>query len=148
MILAPLFDTATLGCAARDHSAAWTYSLPHDWEKVGGEDFSMRPGWFTVNPDTNEPPAPPDAATLYRNAASKGEKHLRPKKLTKALHSWMEKCHTPYPTLEEKRMAAVALQIPLSQVTSFCNNYRKRYFKVGNKLTSYSAQLHELASSQ
>ena len=34
-------------------------------------------------------------------------------------------------------MAAEALSIPVEQVTNFCNNYRKRFLKVGTKLTSY-----------
>jgi hypothetical protein len=137
----------------------------------------------------------PAAATPSSDAASKGEKHLRPKQLAYALRYWMERCHTPYPTLEEQKHVAEALNIPVvqvtnfcnnfrkplrpkeltralrswmerrhtpyatleeksliakamyisvAQVTNFCNNYRKRFSKVGDKLTSYS----KLASSQ
>ena len=48
---------------------------------------------------------------------------LRPKELPKALRAWIARCHTPYPTLEEKNFAAASLQIPVAQVNTFCNNY-------------------------
>jgi len=76
------------------------------------------------------------AATLSCHSASK-EKRLRPKELTKKLRSWMERHHKPYANLDEKKMIAEALSIPVAQVTNFCNNYRKRFSKVGDKLTSY-----------
>ena len=53
------------------------------------------------------------------------------------LHSWIERRHVPYASLEEKKMVAEALSISVAQVTNFCNNNRKRYVKVGAWLTSY-----------
>ena len=80
--------------------------------------------------------APPSAPSLH--PASKGEKCLRPKLLTMLLRSWMERCpQAPYASLEEKKMIAAYLSIPVAQVTNFANNYRKRFLKVGTKLTSY-----------
>ncbi|KAJ1472175.1 hypothetical protein T484DRAFT_2025807 [Baffinella frigidus] len=76
----------------------------------------------------------PDAAA----PSSHAEKRFRPKALTNALRFWMERLHRPYATLEEKKLVAEALEISVAQVTNFCNNYRKRFAKVGNTLTSYS----------
>ena len=90
-----------------------------------------------------KPPPSFAAATPSCHAASMGKKRLRPRDLTIALRSWMERHHTPYATLEEKKKIAEALSIPVAKVTNFCNNYRKRFFKVGTKLTSY----RELASA-
>ena len=85
-----------------------------------------------------QPPSPA-AATSSCDAASKGEKRRRPKKITSALRLWVEHTQKPYATLEEKTFVARALDISVSQVTNFLNNYRKRYARVGGKLTSYSA---------
>jgi hypothetical protein len=50
----------------------------------------------------------------------------------------MERRQTkPYATLEEKKLVSGALEISVEQVTNFCNNFRKRFVKVGDKLTSY-----------
>jgi len=79
-------------------------------------------------------------ATVYTSchAASKGEKRLRPRALTMVLRTWMERFpRAPYASLEEKKMIAGVLSIPVEQVTNFCNNYRKRFHKVGTKMTSY-----------
>ena len=89
------------------------------------------------------PPTAPAAAHRSSDAASKGEKRLRPRELTRVLRLWLERRQAPYASLEEKKMMAAALDIPVTQVTNFCNNFRKRYVKVGVKLTSY----RELASS-
>ncbi|KAJ1471559.1 hypothetical protein T484DRAFT_3509250 [Baffinella frigidus] len=70
--------------------------------------------------------------------SSHAEKRFRPKALTNALRFWMERLGRPYATLEEKKLVAEALEISVAQVTNFCNNYRKRFAKVGNTLTSYS----------
>jgi len=84
------------------------------------------------------PSAAPATADPSCHAASKGEKRLRPRELTLVLRSWMERCpNAPYASLAEKKMAAEALSMPVEQVTNFCNNYRKRFLKVGTKLTSY-----------
>jgi len=84
-------------------------------------------------------PAVPTATAVTPSfgAGCKGVKRLRPKQLTQALRTWMERHRKPYATLEEKTAVAHALSISVPQVTNFCNNFRKRYFKVGNKLTSY-----------
>jgi hypothetical protein len=82
-------------------------------------------------------PSAVQAASPACHAASKGEKRLRPKRLTKALRFWMERRQAPYASLEEKKMVAEALSISVEQVTNFCNNFRKRFVKVGARLTSY-----------
>ena len=89
------------------------------------------------------PPSAPAAANPSYHAESKGEKRLRPRGVTLALRFWLERRQAPYASLEEKKMVAAALDIPVTQVTNFCNNFRKRYAKVGDKLTSY----RELVSS-
>ena len=78
------------------------------------------------------PPANPSCHT-----ASKGEKSLRPRELTMVLRSWLERRQAPYASLAEMKMIAEAFSISVALVTNFCNNYRKRYVKVGTKLTSY-----------
>ena len=84
------------------------------------------------------PPPAPAAENRACHATSKEGKRLRPKQLTKALRSWMERRQTkPYASLEEKKLVAVQLDISVEQVTNFCNNFRKRFAKVGDKLTSY-----------
>ncbi|KAJ1468849.1 hypothetical protein T484DRAFT_1983587 [Baffinella frigidus] len=90
------------------------------------------------------PPPSTEADTPSCNATRKGEKRLHPKELTQALRYWLERHHKPYATLEEKKFIAGALNISVAQVTNFCNNFRKRFSKVGDKLTSYS----KLVSSQ
>ena len=96
-----------------------------------------------VGLSTLTPPAAPAAAKPSCHAANKGEKQLRPRELTKLLRNWLERHQAPYVSLEEKKMVAEALSISVEKVTNFCNNYRKRYVKVGAKLTSY----RELASA-
>jgi len=86
---------------------------------------------------------PPAAANPSYHAASKGEKSLSPREQTMVLRSWLERRQAPYASLAEKMMIAEALSISVAQVTNFCNNFRKRYVKVGTKLTSY----RELAST-
>ena len=89
------------------------------------------------------PTAAPAAANPSCHAANKGEKRLRPRELTLVLRDWLERRQAPYASLEEKKMIAEALSISVEKVTNFCNNFRKRYAKVGAKLTSY----RELASA-
>ena len=60
-----------------------------------------------------------------------------PKALTMKLRYWIERLDRPYPTLKEKKVVAGALGIDVVQVTNFCNNYRKRFSKVGKTVTSY-----------
>jgi len=96
-----------------------------------------------VNLSELTPPTAPAAANPSCHAASKGEKRLPARELTLVLRFWMERRQAPYASLAEKKMMASALGIPVTQVTNFCNNFRKRYAKVGDKLTSY----RELASS-
>ena len=108
-----------------------------------------RPGWLdSVDPDHNDAAAsigetiaegyvsPP--ATPPSNFQSKGEKRRRPKVVTAALRCWVEHFHTPYATLEEKKLVAEGLNISVAKVTNFLNNYRKRYAKVAGKLTSWT----------
>jgi len=84
------------------------------------------------------PPAAPAAGNRACHATSKEGKRPPPKQLTKALRSWMERRQTkPYASLEEKKFVAEQLDISVEQVTNFCNNFRKRFVKVGDKLTSY-----------
>jgi hypothetical protein len=80
---------------------------------------------------------PPAAANPCCHAASKSEKRLRPREITMVLRSWLERRQAPYASLEEKKMIAEALSISVEKLTNFCNNFRKRYAKVGTKLTSY-----------
>jgi hypothetical protein len=124
-----------------------------DWmslETLEDEDLFSWPGWLEpVNPAPiaedyvhdalSTPPPSTAAATPSCDAASEGEKRLRPKLITAALRCWLEPSHKPYASLAEQKLIAEALNISVSQVTNFCNNYRKRYAKVGGKLTSYSA---------
>jgi len=96
-----------------------------------------------VDLSTLTPPAAPAAANPSCHAANKGEKRLRPREVTMVLRNWLERHQAPYASLGEKKMIAEALSISVEKVTNFCNNFRKRYVKVGAKLTSY----RELASA-
>ena len=99
------------------------------------EDYADLPGLMS--------PTAPAAANSSCHATSKGEKHLRPRELTILLRSWLERRQSPYASLEEKKFVAASLSISVGKVTNFCNNFRKRFVKVGDKLTSY----RELASA-
>jgi hypothetical protein len=91
-----------------------------------------------VDPFQVTPATAPSVANPSCHAASNSyTKPLRSRELTMMMRFWMEMRRTPYATLEEKKIIAAALAIPVTQVTNFCNNYRKRYLKVGQKLTSY-----------
>jgi hypothetical protein len=91
-----------------------------------------------VDPFQVTPATVPSVANPSCHAASNSyTKPLRSRELTMMMRFWMESRQTPYATLEEKHHIAQALNIPVAQVTNFCNNYRKRYLKVGQKLTSY-----------
>ena len=82
--------------------------------------------------------AAPVATDGVCHATSKHEKRLRPRELTYALRNWMERCPSkPYATLEEKKLVAEAFNISVKKVTNFCNNFRKRFVKIGDTLTSY-----------
>jgi hypothetical protein len=65
------------------------------------------------------------------------EKKLRPKYIRDALTHWMRNFQEPYVNIADKKFIATALNIPVAQVSNFCNNHRKRYFKVDNIMTSY-----------
>jgi len=76
-------------------------------------------------------------ASASCHAASKKEKSYRPRELTMVLHSWIERRQVPYASLEEKKMEAESLSISVARVTNCCKHFRKRYVKVGARLTSY-----------
>ncbi|KAJ1477984.1 hypothetical protein T484DRAFT_3640865 [Baffinella frigidus] len=154
-------DDAALQHAPYDYSAtdpflhnggAAFFEPDYDWPALGpldDEDFRNWLGWLDpVNTDHNDPatslaqdivtlPSSPAAATPSHNPASKVEKRLRPKQITNALRFWVDRLDKPYATLAEKKLVAEALNIAVAQVTTFCNNHRKRQAKVGGKLTSY-----------
>ena len=69
--------------------------------------------------------SPPLKDADYNDEEKRLRPKLRPKELPKALRAWMERCYTPYPTLEEKNCVAAALQIPVAQVNTFCDNHHQ-----------------------
>jgi hypothetical protein len=88
------------------------------------------------------PPLPPSKPTLAPSPAavahsSHAEKRFRPKARTNALRSWIKRFPVPYTTLEEKKRIAETLDISVAQVTTFCHNYRKRFYKIGDMQMSY-----------
>jgi hypothetical protein len=72
------------------------------------------------------------------DVASNCGKKLQSKYIRDALLHWMTQIQDPYMNIEQKKHIATALNIPVAQVSNFCNNHRKRYFKFDNKMTSYS----------
>jgi hypothetical protein len=58
--------------------------------------------------------------------------------VTAALRFWVEHIHTPYATVEEKKLVAEGLNISVAKVTNFCNTHRKRRAAVAGKLTSWT----------
>jgi hypothetical protein len=78
--------------------------------------------------------APSPAAVAH---SSHAEKRFRPKARTNALRSWIKRFPVPYTTLEEKKRIAETLDISVAQVTTFCHNYRKRFYKIGDMQMSY-----------
>jgi hypothetical protein len=70
-------------------------------------------------------PPPLEDARDHNDEEKRQRPKLRPKELPKALRAWIARCHTPYPTLEEKNNVAAALQIPVAQVDTFCTNYHQ-----------------------
>ena len=66
-----------------------------------------------------------------------------PKAVQQALTEWIQCFHEPYVCHKEEKRVAEILRISFAQVTTFCNNYRKRFTKVNMKTTSYMT-IHEL----
>ena len=91
----------------------------------------------TVHVSSNGEQGREEASNTSLPTASKGEKKLGSRELTTVLRSWLERHQAPYVSLDEKKAIAAALSISVARVTNFCNNFRKRYVKVGAKLTSY-----------
>jgi hypothetical protein len=70
-----------------------------------------------------------------------GGKHkcVNSKDMTKRLQHWITFFPRPYATIDDKKAIATVLGIKHAQVTTFCNNYRKRYGKkVGGVIQSYT----------
>jgi hypothetical protein len=53
------------------------------------------------------------------------------------LKQWITSLREPYVTSHEAACVAATLGVTQKQVRDFCNNYRKRYHRVGNKVQSY-----------
>ena len=69
--------------------------------------------------------------------------YQRRKEVTKALREWVNSFSTPYLSFENKTHISVVLGIPVTQVTMFCNNHRKRYIATANnKPLSYNQMRH------
>jgi hypothetical protein len=60
------------------------------------------------------------------------------KETNQKLRDWIQRFQRPYVSREDKASAANAMGIPYSQITNFCNNYRKRYVKIGDIEQSYA----------
>jgi hypothetical protein len=100
-------------------------------EPLETEDLTTWPVWLMTGAyvdDTWLTPLPPAAATPCFDSTSNGEKRLRPKQITEALRFWLERFHTPYATLTEKKRVAETLKISVVQVTNFCISYRERFY--------------------
>jgi len=55
------------------------------------------------------------------------------------LYIWINTLQTsPFPLFYEKKCIANLYGISISYVKNFCNNYRKRYAKIGKKTISYN----------
>jgi hypothetical protein len=72
------------------------------------------------------------------------EKKTRDKQLRINLLIWIKMNQSyPFPSLIDKKYVADLLKTHVNYVNNFCNNYRKRYVKLGKKKISYS-ELHHL----
>jgi hypothetical protein len=63
---------------------------------------------------------------------------MNPVDLTKILRDWIGSFKTPYTTLVERTSISRVLGITPTQVSTFCNNYRKRFNKHGKTASSYT----------
>lgn len=68
----------------------------------------------------------------------KPDAKLRPRRITACLRRWIKGFQSPFPSLADKQRVATALEIHVTQVNNFCNNYRKRYIPDGAKSVSFS----------
>lgn len=85
-------------------------------------------------------PTPPPAVKPTRKRKRPTSKSMVPNhspETNHALRAWMAAHVEPYPTLEDKVAIANKLGLTVKQVNNFCNNYRKRYHKCGDKTESY-----------
>jgi hypothetical protein len=69
------------------------------------------------------------------------------KVVKQALNKWIRCFPAPYVCHEEKKRIAYILHISFEQVTTFCNNYRKRFAMVNKKNMSYMTA-HRISSQQ
>ena len=86
-----------------------------------------------------------DTRLVENNRASDASVHVakRHKKAVKqALNRWIRCFPAPYVCHEQKKHIADILHISFAQVTTFCNNYRKRFTKVDKKNMSYMTAYH------
>jgi hypothetical protein len=60
------------------------------------------------------------------------------KVVKQALNKWIRCFPAPYVCHEEKKRIADILHVSVEQVTTFCNNYRKRFAMVNKKNMSYT----------
>ena len=122
-------------------------------ESDNEDPLEIDPDFFTATPVSTIDPMP----FLYATRAAPSPLDTKPTKLrvrvrnktdkpnhtmeqTSALRLWMEDRPLPYATSEEKIAIANTLGITKLQVNNFCNNYRKRYHKTGDKMESYACR--------
>jgi hypothetical protein len=72
------------------------------------------------------------------NIVSTQETKMSPQEVTKILREWIVGFETPYVPLSERTYVSNLLGLTQTQVSTFCNNYRKRYAKNGQSVKSYA----------
>ena len=81
---------------------------------------------------------PPIETAPRSNRKAKKKAAAPTKDATRILQHWISSFQTPYTSAAEKKSIAKVLGVTHTQVTTFCNNYRKRYVKLGKISQSYA----------
>ena len=81
---------------------------------------------------------PPIETAPRSNRKAKKKAAAPTKDATRILQHWISSFPKPYTTSHEQKSIATVLGLSHTQVTTFCNNYRKRFAKIGKVSQSYS----------
>lgn len=121
-------------------------TLVYDCDTIANEIWSTpvaysKPAVLPLNPPT--PKSKGIRPSIYNtdpHTASKYKKTLSSDNqpdVSDALRKWLMRFKYPYPTTDQKKAIAKVVGVTHVQVSNFCNNYRKRYGKIGDAKKSY-----------
>jgi hypothetical protein len=77
---------------------------------------------------------------IKRTKIAKSERTGKPVddgQICKRLQEWIAQFPTPYANIDQRFQIALLLGLTDRQVSDFCNNYRKRFYKAKDKTHSY-----------